>query len=135
MPMLDRPNEDPPVRMTPTDYDRLSVLCATAHTLGSEMLSQELDRAFVVRADGTDQPFVHLHSQVEYLDLPSGRTRTLEVVPPEEADIDRGRVSVLSPVGAALIGLAAGDSYRWTGEDGRSHVLVVVDVGGAHVGA
>jgi len=121
--------------MTAPDYDRLSILCATARTLGGQMLAEELDRAFVVRVDDTDQPFVRLHSQVEYLDLPSGRTRTLEVVPPEEADIDRGRVSVLSPVGAALIGLAAGDSHRWTGEDGRPHVFVVVDVGGADVDA
>jgi regulator of nucleoside diphosphate kinase len=133
--MLDRAGENPTVRMTAADYDRLSILSATAHTLGGEILSQELDRAVVVGPDNTDRPFVGLHSQVEYLDLSSGRTRTLAVVPPDEADIDRGRVSVLSPVGAALIGLAAGDSYRWTGEDGRAHVFVVIEVGGAHVNA
>jgi len=134
--MLDHHSEDPPVRMTPADYDRLSILSATAYaTLGGEMLSEELDRAVVVGADDADRPFVRLYSQVEYLDLSSGRTRTLEVVPPDEADIDRSRVSVLSPVGAALIGLTAGDSYRWTGEDGRAHVFVIVDVGGAHVDA
>jgi len=121
--------------MTAPDYDRLSVLSASPQTLGGRMLSQELDRAVVVGPDDADQPFVRLHSQVEYLDLSSGRTRTFEVVPPDEADVDRGRVSVLSPVGAALIGLAAGDSCRWSGEDGRAHVFVVVEVGGAHVGA
>lgn len=134
MPMLDPPCEEPLVRMTAADYDRLAILSAATHTLGGEILLGELHRAVVVPAEDADQPFVRLHSRVEYLDLPSGRTRTLEIVPPDEADIDRGRVSVLSPVGAALIGLTAGDSHRWTGEDGRSHVFVVVDVGGAHVG-
>jgi regulator of nucleoside diphosphate kinase len=131
-PMLDHQPEDSSVRMTRADYQQLSALSQTAQTFGGAMLSQELERAVVVEPDEPDQAFVHLHSQVQYLDLLSGRTRTLEVVPPGEADIDRRRVSVLSPVGAALIGLAAGDSFSWTGEDGRDHVLVVVDVEPRH---
>jgi len=133
--MLAQTPQDPVVRMTLADYQQLSALSDAADTLGGAMLSQEVDRAIVVAPNEPDQGFVRLHSQVQYMDLISGRTRTLEVVPPAEADIDRRRVSVLSPVGAALIGLAAGDSYSWTGEDGRAHVLVVVDVGGEHAPA
>jgi regulator of nucleoside diphosphate kinase len=121
--------------MTLADYQQLSTLSQAANTLGGAMLSQEVDRAIVVGPNEPTQRFVRLHSQVQYMDVLSGRTRTLQVVPPDQADIDRRRVSVLSPVGAALIGLAAGDSYSWSGEDGRPHVLIVVDVGGAHARA
>jgi len=133
--MQDHDLTDPPVHMTIADYERLSALSAPAGSLGGSILARELERAVVVEPDELDHGFVRLHSQVEYLDLLSGRTRTLEVVPPEEADIDRRRVSVLSPVGAALIGLTAGDSYGWTEANGRPHVLVVGEVGGEGEGA
>jgi regulator of nucleoside diphosphate kinase len=118
--------------MTPSDHERLSALSATPATLGGAILAREVERATVVEADAPDLPFVRLHSRIEYIDLTSGRTRIVEVVAPDEADIDQGRVSVLSPVGAALIGLKAGDSYAWTGEDRRRHVLVVVTVENRH---
>ncbi|WP_372785968.1 GreA/GreB family elongation factor [Phenylobacterium sp.] len=130
--MLNQYPENPAVRMTLADYERLSALSAGVDTLGGSILSDELERAVVIAADDPDQGFVRLHTRVEYVDLNNGRTRTLEIVPPDEADIDRRRVSVLSPVGAALIGLAAGESYGWTGEDGRDHVLVVVAVESRH---
>lgn len=130
--MFDQHSENPLVRMTRPDYERLTALSSTTNTLGGSMLSYELERAVVLDTDESDQTFVRLHSRVEYVDLINGRTRTLEVVPPDEADIDRRRVSVLSPVGAALIGLAVGESYGWTGEDGRRHTLLVVNVEPCH---
>jgi len=120
------------VRMTPSDHERLAAISAAAATLGGSILAREVDRARVVDEDDPDQKFVQLHSRIEYVDLTSGRTRVVEVVPPDEADIDQHRVSVLSPVGAALIGLKTGDSYAWTGEDGRPHVLVVVALESRH---
>jgi regulator of nucleoside diphosphate kinase len=130
--MLDQHPKNHAIRMTLADYKRLTALSATADTLGGSILSDDLERAVVIVPDDPNQAFVRLHTRVEYVDLNSGRTRTLEVVPPDEADIDQRRVSVLSPVGAALIGLAAGESYGWTGEDGRDHVLVVVTVEPRH---
>lgn len=130
--MLEHHLEGPTVRMTLADYERLTALSAGVDTLGASILSDELERAVVIASDAPDRAFVRLHTRVEYVDLNNGRTRTLEVVPPDEADIDQRRVSVLSPVGAALIGLAVGGSYGWTGEDGRDHVLVVVNVEARH---
>jgi regulator of nucleoside diphosphate kinase len=123
------------VRMTPADYARLAALAALAAapaTLGGSILAAEVERAQVVEGDAPDQHFVRLHSRIEYIDLTSGRTRVVQVVPPNEADVDQGRISVLSPVGAALIGLKTGDSFAWTGEDGRPHVLVVVALEADH---
>ncbi|MGE0241516.1 MAG: GreA/GreB family elongation factor, partial [Parvibaculaceae bacterium] len=47
---------------------------------------------------------------------------------PGEADIAEGRLSILTPVGTALIGLSVGQSILWTGRDGQQHKLTVLDV-------
>lgn len=57
-----------------------------------------------------------------------GRQRRVTLVYPDQADIDAGRLSVLTPVGAALIGLTEGQSIDWTARDGRIHRLKVVTV-------
>ena len=61
----------------------------------------------------------------------AGEERTVTLVFPGEADIAEGRISVLTPIGIALIGLAAGQSMDWTARDGRIHRLTVDSVDGA----
>ena len=56
-------------------------------------------------------------------------TRTVTLVFPGQANIEEGKVSILTPVGAALIGLSEGQSMSWTARDGREHALSVVSVG------
>ena len=56
------------------------------------------------------------------------RTQTVQIVAPEEADIERRRISVLTPVGAALLGLAVGQKISWEMPDKRGSVLEVVAV-------
>lgn len=132
--MLARPQpaEKPPIYVAEADYERLSNLARVSDAPGALLLSQELDRALVVAADAAEPtPFVRLGSWVEYRDLASGRARAVQVVIPEAADIDQQRLSVLSPVGAALIGLSVGDTFGWTAEDGRPRVLSVQWVGEA----
>jgi regulator of nucleoside diphosphate kinase len=54
-----------------------------------------------------------------------GFNRTYQLVYPGEADISEGKVSVLTPIGAALIGLSEGQSIPWTARDGRELSLTV----------
>lgn len=118
----------PTVYFTEADHERLSNLADAHDTRGARILAEELERAVVVDLAKVRKPFVRLHSRVSFTDLTSGRTRRVEVVPPDEADIDQDRLSVLTPVGAALIGLPAGESIGVQTDDGRARVLVVVDV-------
>jgi regulator of nucleoside diphosphate kinase len=130
MPIHTDPARPPPIRVTEADYERLVDLADAFHTEGGALLRRELERARVVshpRRPAT--PFVRLGSQVEYRDLLSGRTRRVELVLPDAADMDAGRLSVAAPAGAALIGLSAGDAFAWTGADGRPHALIVEWVG------
>ena len=118
----------PAVYVAEAEHERLWNLARSSETLGAWLLGEELDRAIVLRDDDSPARFVRLGSRVEYRDLASGRTRTVEIVPPDQADIDQNRLSVVTPVGAALLGLCAGDAFGWTGDDGRSHDLTVVSV-------
>jgi regulator of nucleoside diphosphate kinase len=54
-----------------------------------------------------------------------GHERTAELVWPDRADIAAGRISILTPVGAALIGVSAGQTIDWRSPDGRRRSLTV----------
>ena len=58
----------------------------------------------------------------------SGADRTVELVYPRDADISAGRVSILTPVGAGVIGLRTGQSILWPDRDGRERKLTIVKV-------
>jgi len=67
-----------------------------------------MDRASVVPADADLRGVVRMGSQVRYCDDKTGDVRDVVLVYPHEADIALKRISVLTPVGAALIGLSVG---------------------------
>ena len=67
-------------------------------------------------------------ARVSYRDLETDRVREIEIVYPDEADLAKGRISVMAPVGAALIGLSVGHQIDWDFPDGSVHRLVVESV-------
>lgn len=127
--MHSRPHADRPVvYVAQADLHRLYALADAADGLGGRLLAREMEHAVVVAPGELPRDFVRLNSTVAYRDLLTGRARTLQIVPPQEADVDAARISVVSPVGAALIGLRAGDVFALSTEDGRPHVLQVETV-------
>lgn len=127
MPTATRP---PPIRMSENDYDQLSTLLEGLHapSAGAALLIQELDRATIVAPTYRGAPFVQLDSVVEYEDLESGQKRRLRVVLPQHARIEDDSISVLSPAGAALIGLTTGQVMHWEVADGRTQTFKVLAV-------
>lgn len=119
----------PAIYITIADYDRLSEIAPEHETaaVGPALLSRELDRAHIVGANSRRR-FVRLDSTVTYEDVETGRERTVRLVLPRDADIDRGRISVLSPVGAALVGLPAGREFEWQDREGRRHAIRVIAI-------
>jgi regulator of nucleoside diphosphate kinase len=91
-------------------------------------LASELERADVVDARDVPPDVITMNSRVVYEDATSGRTMEVTIVFPHDADIEHGKVSVLAPVGTALLGLAEGDSIVWPFPDGSSRCLRVVAV-------
>jgi regulator of nucleoside diphosphate kinase len=118
----------PPISVTTTDFDRLRAL-AQASTLAAEFLAREIDRARLIEPEAAGDKLVTMNSRVRYRDDVTGQERTVTLVYPGEADIEAGRLSVLTPVGAALIGLSTGQSIEWVSPSGGVRSLTVVGVG------
>lgn len=89
----------------------------------AESLFAELERARVVDDHRVAADIVRIGSAVTY--AADGEARTVTLVYPGEADISLGRISVLTPVGTALLGLSPGQSIGWTDRGGRGHRLTV----------
>lgn len=104
------------------DYARLRGL------VGGVVFSDELDRAIVIPDDRIPPDVITMNTCIVYADDVTGASREVELVYPGEADAAAGRISVLAPVGMALIGLAVGQSIDWEFPDGKVHRLHVLRV-------
>lgn len=116
------PMQKPAIRVTRTDFNRLQML-ANALNADNE-LKDELDRAEIVTDAGD---FIGIGSSAVYRTA-SREERFVTLVLPNEADISRKRISIMTPVGIALLGLSAGQSIEWQTRDGRTETLTVVSV-------
>jgi len=120
----------PQIIVSDADYERLTDL-ATASLerlpeVAQELLA-EMDRAKVVKNGNVPNDVVRMGSTVTFTS-DDGHTRTLKLVYPAEESLDEHRISVMTPVGAALIGLSEGQSISWTARDGKHHRLTVTEV-------
>jgi regulator of nucleoside diphosphate kinase len=79
----------------------------------SDKLADELDRAIVVETEQVPKDVVRMHARCTYIDCRIGTQREIELVYPDESDPAMGKISVLTPVGSALIGLRVGQEIAW----------------------
>ncbi|ABY39599.1 nucleoside diphosphate kinase regulator [Brucella suis] len=120
----------PNIVVSEVDYERLMGLASNASERFEEIaeeLMAELDRAKVVTAKRIPENVVQMGSTVEFR-ANDGHERRVTLVYPGEADIAKNRISTLTPIGTALIGLAPGQSISWTARDGKQHELNVLKV-------
>jgi regulator of nucleoside diphosphate kinase len=87
-------------------------------------LSAELDRALVMESSQVSPTVVTLHAAVRVRDLESGQRQELTLVSPREADVSAGRISVLAPLGTALIGYRQGDVVERLMPGGLRRLLI-----------
>lgn len=111
------------IYITEPELQRLRDL-VEQHTEGrdgaaAERLGAELDRAIAVAPERLPADVVTIDSRVTFEDERSGAVREVVIVYPSAANASAGRISVLAPIGAALIGLRIGDAIDWPLPDGR----------------
>lgn len=116
-------NED--IIITTTDLERLRPLLDLHDSPAAELLDAELHRACIVEPDRVPADVVTMNSEVVYEDIETSATRTVRVVFPKDADADRGCISVLAPIGSALLGLRVGQSITWRVPHGTKRLRVV----------
>jgi regulator of nucleoside diphosphate kinase len=122
----------PSIVISQQDHERLNnVALAAQRTVPTvaDYLLRELDRAKVTKKDDARTKRVKMGSHVEFRDNETGRVRSIQLVYPAEADPQTGRISVLTPIGAALVGLSEGKTIPWVGRSGENRTLTVLKVG------
>ena len=117
--------------LTSLDFDRLeAVLDSTPANAfaGRAELQAELERAEIVAPDKVPPDVVTMNSTVRFTIAETGETFRLTLVYPKDVAGDAGRISVLAPVGSALLGLSVGDEMQWPRPGGGVSTVRVDEV-------
>lgn len=120
----------PEITLGHADHRQLNILAMAGldHNADqSDDLLNELDRARVIEDGEVPADIVRMGSTVAYR-TDGGQTPTVTLVYPVDADIAAGRISIMTPVGTALIGLRQGQSITWRDRNGKRHMLTVMSV-------
>jgi regulator of nucleoside diphosphate kinase len=119
----------PSIAIASDDHERLTelALASLGKGPGAALLLRELSRAKVTPAVPDNVVGMRSHVTFEY---DGARYADVTLVYPTDADFAKGRISVLTPVGAMLLGLAKGQRIAWRDEDGRARSIEVGDVSG-----
>jgi len=120
----------PPIKITEVESRRLSSLANSTMELFprvAQFLARELERATVTEENDL-RGVIRMGSKVTYRDDETGASREIVLVYPHEANIELSRISVLTPVGAALIGLSPGQRIDFETPHKRTRGLTVLAV-------
>ncbi len=121
----------PPIAITHADHEKLARIADTAggtFQQAADALAREIDRAQLIDDTEARPGLVKMGSRVTFRDDISAQDRTVTLVYPEDADVSDGKISVLTPVGAALIGLSVTQSIAWQTTNGGVRSLTVLKV-------
>ena len=120
----------PPIHMIDNEADVLGDLALAATERSpqvSSMLLDEMSRTKFYTRERIPTDVVVMGATVEFDDA-KGSTRSIKLVYPKDADISAGRISIMTPVGAGLIGLREGQSILWPDREGHERELAIVRV-------
>lgn len=128
----ERANGTDRIIITASDVDRLLGLIETAAAKAApeaaDILAEKLDIADALPGEDVPKDVVTMRSHVEFRDDESGRVQQVTLAYPGEEDIAAGKISVLTPIGSALLGHAAGQTARWVTRSGKERSLTVLKV-------
>lgn len=89
-----------------------------------QMLSKELERAVIIDAQNIPADVITMNSKVSLIDVETGEEMLYTLVFPEDADAIQGRISVLAPIGTAMLGYRVGDTFEWETPGGKLKMRV-----------
>jgi regulator of nucleoside diphosphate kinase len=121
----------PPIHLLAAESDLVAGLALRVEhqqPVVASMLLEEIERAELHGPDTMPEGRVMLGSRVTFIDENSQQLREVQLVLPGEANIAEGRVSILTPMGAALYGLGAEDAIEWPDLYGHSRPIRIVRV-------
>ena len=121
----------PQIHLLASESDLIADLALSAehrHPVVAAMLLEEIERAELHQADDMPDGHIRLNSRVTFTDERSRQVRDVQLVLPIDANIAEGRISILTPIGAALYGLADGACISWPDLDGNERLIRIMRV-------
>jgi regulator of nucleoside diphosphate kinase len=118
------------IYVTQPDYHRLSALIESTRerngvdTQYLNKLEAELDRAEIVDPRDIAENVITMRSKVRLKDVVTGEANTYSLVFPTEADFNDGKISILAPIGTAILGYKSGDTIEWSVPSGLRRIKV-----------
>lgn len=119
---------DGKITLCTSDFQKIQHLLKTAASDSVQALEQKLKKAKVVSDSMLPASVVALDSLVLLREVTSKATVQVQVVEPDVVDVNELRISVLSPMGAALIGLGRGDTIEWRVSEQLKRTLTIVAI-------
>jgi regulator of nucleoside diphosphate kinase len=120
----------PAITVSERDLERLEAVLATlpGDQPGVEALREELDRAQVVRSEAMPPDVVTMNSRVRFVVEPAGREVEVTLVYPRDVTGAPDQLSVITPAGVAVLGLAVGQQIKWVAPNGQTVAARIVDI-------
>lgn len=110
------------------DYNQLLALIQSFQTETAELLAEELGRAQITPLDEMPKDVVRMNTTVEFIDLETNKKSAVTLVYPHEVNLEENKISILAPMGAALIGLSKGQEIAWPLPSGKTRKIQVLSV-------
>lgn len=123
--------ERPSIHLLASESDQVAALALRIEhrqPVVAAMLLEEIERAELHELSSLPADAVGLRSKIDFIDGNDGQVRKVTLVVPADADISKDRVSILTPIGAALYGLRAGSSIRWPDLEGNERQITILRV-------
>ncbi len=120
----------PTIQITQVDFDKLKELLRDRSRLRPEdkncidALSAELDKAQIKPPEKISPDVITLNSRARLWDLEANEYLEMTIVLPERADLSTGCISILAPLGTAMLGYSKGDTFTWNMPGGQSRFRV-----------
>ncbi|MDV7104673.1 nucleoside diphosphate kinase regulator [Vibrio sp. TH_r3] len=123
-------NTKPDIILSSLDVDRIYKLIESLprNSLSTEELEEELERATIVAPEKLPPNVVTMNSKVKFVIEATKKEFELVLSYPKDMDDSGNKVSILAPIGSALLGLSVGDSIKWPKPDGLLIDVTITDV-------
>lgn len=91
----------------------------------AKQLFKELSKAEVIAHHDVPEDVIVMESYIEMIDLQTQKSRSVQLVYPDDADYESGKISILAPIGTALIGYRKGDEISWEMPGGKKNFKIL----------
>ena len=119
---------DDVILISEKDYLRIKHVLSFQKSKDFENLEIEIERAKIITDDEVPPDLVTMNSKIRFVSLPDDKAMTLTIVYPSDSNFSEGKISVLAPLGSALIGLRVNQEINWKFPDGKTKTLKILEI-------